>query len=156
MIDHIRLRDLCADDLPTMYRHQIDPESVAMALVNPRKPEDFQAHWTRVLTDTNNVTQAILLDDEVVGHISCFKMDGKDHVGYWIAREHWGKGIASRALALLLEKVTVRPLHAMAARSNPASIRVLERNGFRITGYHMCTGEDPRYPACEEADLILL
>jgi RimJ/RimL family protein N-acetyltransferase len=81
-------------------------------------------------------------------------MDGQDAVGYWIAREHWGRGIATRALGLLLEEVAIRPLHARAARTNAASIRVLERCGFRVTGYEH-SPETERYPACEEAVLLL-
>ncbi|MEA2573916.1 MAG: hypothetical protein QOH93_1214, partial [Chloroflexia bacterium] len=38
-------------------------------------------------------------------------------------------------LVVLLEIVTERPLYAAAARDNVASIRVLEKCGFVITGY---------------------
>ena len=81
-------------------------------------------------------------------------MDGQNAVGYWIAEHYWGRGIASRALALLLEEVTIRPLTAPVAKHNHASIRVLERCGFMITGYQtLC---DDRFPECEEAVLTLL
>jgi RimJ/RimL family protein N-acetyltransferase len=51
-------------------------------------------------------------------------------VGYWIGREFWGRGLATRALAELLGMVNARPLHAYVAKSNVASIRVLEKCGF--------------------------
>ncbi len=75
-------------------------------------------------------------------------------MGYWIASEHWGRGIAMRALSLLLALVATRPLHARVARENAASIRVLERNGFSVTRYEWSPG-DERYVACEEAVLTL-
>ena len=42
--------------------------------------------------------------------------------------------MASRALALLLQEVRTRPVHARAASDNLGSLRVLEKAGFRIIG----------------------
>ena len=53
-------------------------------------------------------------------------------VSYWIGKEHWGKGVATRALAAFLHIVTERPLHARVAKHNVASIRVLEKCGFSL------------------------
>jgi RimJ/RimL family protein N-acetyltransferase len=55
-------------------------------------------------------------------------------VSYWLGREFWGRGIASAALALLLAEVKTRPLHAHVVRHNVASIRVLQKCGFVISG----------------------
>ncbi len=54
-------------------------------------------------------------------------------MGYWLGREYWGKGIATRALSLFLDQVTARPLYAYVAKHNLASIRVLQKCGFTIT-----------------------
>jgi RimJ/RimL family protein N-acetyltransferase len=61
-------------------------------------------------------------------------LDGQAEVTYWVDRAAWGRGIASRALALLLEEVPTRPLRARAASDNAGSLRVLEKAGFRIIG----------------------
>ncbi|TWT44821.1 hypothetical protein RAS1_12390 [Phycisphaerae bacterium RAS1] len=122
--------------------------------VPPRATCPFRLHWEEILRDASVVARVILLDDQLVGNISCFKLEGLDSVGYWIAKEHWGKGIATRALRLLLDAVALRPLHARAARSNAVSIRVLEKCGFRIAGYEWVKATD-RFPACEEARLVL-
>ena len=45
---------------------------------------------------------------------------------------------------------------AIVSPDNAGSIRVLQRCGFQITGSHMATGDDPRYPPCEEVNLILV
>jgi len=149
-VQTVRLREIEGTDLPTLFLHQADPAACRMAVVNPRGAEAFEAHWAKILSDPETVARAILADGVLVGSISCFRMNDQDCVGYWIAREHWGRGIASRALALLLAEVTIRPLYARAARTNGASIKVLERCGFRLTGYHHAPADD-RYPACEEA-----
>ncbi|MFG0260070.1 MAG: GNAT family N-acetyltransferase [Phycisphaerales bacterium JB041] len=150
----IRLRPVCADDLPALFRMQADPQASRMAVVNPRSPAEFAEHWNRILADRSVVARAILARDDLVGSINCFRMDGVDAVGYWIARDHWGRGIATRALELLLGEVATRPLHARVARSNIGSILVLERNGFRVTHYQHVPADD-RFPACEEAALRL-
>jgi RimJ/RimL family protein N-acetyltransferase len=53
-------------------------------------------------------------------------------IGYWLGREHWGRGIATDALREFLELVDERPLQATVAHANHASVRVLEKNGFRL------------------------
>jgi len=91
---------------------------------------------------------------EIVGSIARFQADGHDCVGYWIARAHWGKGVASRALTMFLGEERRRPLHATAARTNAPSHRILEKCGFRCVGFRM--GEETeRFVAREIADFVL-
>jgi RimJ/RimL family protein N-acetyltransferase len=71
----------------------------------------------------------------VAGSVSTYEDAGRREVTYWIGKEYWGKGIATRALAAYLEQVvTMRPLYARAAKDNTASLRVLEKCGFSIIG----------------------
>jgi RimJ/RimL family protein N-acetyltransferase len=70
----------------------------------------------------------------VAGSVLCHAWGGEPEISYWLGREYWGKGIASQGLALFLEVVTVRPLTARVAKDNIASIRVLEKNGFELSG----------------------
>src|SRR5262249_46574973 len=74
---------------------------------------------------------------QVAGSIGAFvaPWSGKLEVTYWIGREFWGKGIATKALAVFLSAVKARPLYARAAKDNIASLRVLEKCGFTIAGY---------------------
>ena len=46
--------------------------------------------------------------------------------------EHWGKGVATKAVSAFLRQVETRPLYAHVAKHNVASLRVLEKCGFRI------------------------
>jgi RimJ/RimL family protein N-acetyltransferase len=68
----------------------------------------------------------------VVGSIASFGSPGEREVTYWMAREHWGKGVATAALRQFLGLERTRPLHARAAKDNRGSIRVLEKCGFAI------------------------
>jgi RimJ/RimL family protein N-acetyltransferase len=150
----VSLRPVQPGDLPRMYDMQLDPESNRMAATIPRGQEAFDAHWAKVLDDPGNTARAVLLVSQVVGYISCFPMDGEDHVGYWIDREYWGRGIASRALELLLREVAKRPLVATVATGNGASLRVLQKCGFVIEEVRLSPASE-RYPECEEAVLVL-
>jgi RimJ/RimL family protein N-acetyltransferase len=150
----VRLRPVEPGDLPRMFEMQLDPESNRVAVTIPRTREAFDSHWAKALGDPVNTTRAVLFDGQMVGYISSFPMDGENHVGYWIDRAHWGLGIASRALSLLLNEVTKRPLVATAATSNGASVRVLQKCGFVIEDVRHSPASD-RYPECEEAVLVL-
>jgi len=146
----VSLRKVEAADLATLCRFQQGPDACRMAAVHPRSTESFDAHWAKILADPAVVMRAIVADGVLAGHIACFKRDGRDFVGFWLGQEHWGRGIAGRALTLMLGEVTTRPLHARAAATNTASIRVLERCGFRLSRYDHSPA-DELFPACERA-----
>lgn len=152
--DDVRLRDVVADDLPILFEFQLDPDSNLMAAVIPRTREVFFDRWKDILVDPNVVAKVIELDGEIVGQVSLFQVEGKDCVGYWIAKSHWGRGLASRGLELLLEQISTRPLHARAAKHNVASIRILEKNGFKIIGTEHSLATD-RYLECDEVLFLL-
>jgi RimJ/RimL family protein N-acetyltransferase len=137
-----------------MYELQLDPDSNRMAVTIPRTREAFDSHWAKSLDDPGGTARAILVGGEVVGIISCFPRDGRDHVGYWIDRAFWGMGIASRALHLLLREVARRPLVATVATSNGASLRALRKCGFVVEEVRLSPATD-RHPECEEAVLVL-
>jgi RimJ/RimL family protein N-acetyltransferase len=151
---HVRLRPVQPGDLPRLFEMQLDPESNRMAATIPRTAEVFDAHWAKVLADPAVVPRVILVGEALVGTISCFTRDGQDHVGYWIDRAHWGAGVASRALRLLLEEVSRRPLVAALATSNGASLRVLKKCGFVVERVGV-EAADERHPASEVAVLVL-
>jgi RimJ/RimL family protein N-acetyltransferase len=134
------LREVVEADLPIFYEHQRDPEAAAMAAFPPRDRDAFMAHWAKTLADASALTRTVVSDGEVAGNIGCWEDDGRMLVGYWIGREFWGRGLATQALAELVGLVAARPLHAYVAKSNVASIRVLEKCGFVEVGGH--TGDD--------------
>ena len=133
MSNEVRLRDIEANDLPIFYEQQLDADATRMAAFPARDRAAFDAHWaTKILGNPAAVKQTILVDGQVAGHIGSWSQDGVRLVGYWIGKEHWGKGVATRALAAFLHLVTERPLHAHVAKHNVGSIRVLEKCGFSL------------------------
>ena len=108
-----------------------------MAAFTPADPDDraaFDARLARVRDAPGITHRAVTRDGLLVGSIASFVVDGDTEVTYWIDRSAWGGGVASRALSLLLDLVTVRPVFARAASDNLGSLRVLERAGFVVIG----------------------
>lgn len=126
----VRLRDVIDDDLPIFFAHQIDPAATAMAAFPSRDREPFMAHWDRSRGDGSVVIRTILFGEQGRGNVVSWQDGGQRLVGYWIGRDHWGKGIASAALAAFLRVEERRPLHARVAKRNFGSARVLEKCGF--------------------------
>lgn len=105
-----------------------------MAAFPARPREAFFAHWRRIMSDPSVVVRTIEADGRVAGNVVSFMNGDAREVGYWLSRAFWGRGIATRALALFLREVQARPLHAHVAKRNTGSVRVLEKCGFRIAG----------------------
>jgi RimJ/RimL family protein N-acetyltransferase len=144
----VRLREVREEDLEAHYQQQADLEAARMAAVPSRNREDSYAHWREVLANDTGLVRTIDVDGVVAGHVCSFLRDGKEprEVGYWIARSHWGRGVATAALSAFLEEETRRPLIAGVAVHNMGSRRVLEKCGFTLTG----TETDPEGDGVDE------
>jgi RimJ/RimL family protein N-acetyltransferase len=137
MISDVRLRELEPRDLPVFYEQQLDPDATRMAAFPSRDRAAFDAHWaTNIIGNADAVTRTILADGQVAGNIGSWPQDGARFVGYWIGKEYWGRGIATRALAAFVDVVPERPLYACVAEHNVGSIRVLEKCGFTLERKH--------------------
>ncbi|MCT2398273.1 GNAT family N-acetyltransferase [Novosphingobium mangrovi (ex Huang et al. 2023)] len=91
----------------------------------------------------------------LIGGVGFQKTDAGVALGYWIARDHWGRGYASEAaraalsLACTLGHERIVATHFL---DNPASGRVLDKLGFRRTGRiveRFSEGRGMVYPARE-------
>jgi RimJ/RimL family protein N-acetyltransferase len=145
----VTLRDILLPDLDIFFVQQQDPEANYMAAFTAENPADenaFIIKWAMILGDESFIKQTILYDKRVAGHIVRFEQLGEPEISYWIGREFWGKGIATRALALFLRLAEERPLFARVVKDNIASLRVLQKNGFTIIGegkgYANARGQD--------------
>ncbi len=59
------------------------------------------------------------------------------HVGYWVGRKYWNRGIASEALELIARhsaEIGLHRLYTNVLDHNLASARVLQKNGFMLEG----------------------
>ncbi|RLA04308.1 MAG: hypothetical protein DRQ47_03580 [Gammaproteobacteria bacterium] len=90
---------------------------------------------------TNNQGSFIIYaDQEIIGMIGYFKREDNDslEVGYYLSESWWGKGIATKALMLLLTQMTRAGVsgnvYACHAAENLASGYVLQKAGFSRDG----------------------
>jgi RimJ/RimL family protein N-acetyltransferase len=133
----IVLRPVEVSDLDVIFEQMRDPESVRMAAFTAQDPSDrsaFNAHMAKVMTSPEVRNRAIIGQGRLVGTIASFVSEGATEVTYWIDRSCWGQGMATRALGLLLEEISVRPIRARAASDNAGSLRVLQKVGFQPIG----------------------
>ena len=101
------LREVVDSDLDAFFEHQREPEANRMAAFPARDREAFDAHWRRLLADDSLTKKTIVYEGEVAGNVGCWEQEGRRLVGYWIGREFWGKGLATRALQELTGEVTL-------------------------------------------------
>ncbi len=85
---------------------------------------------------------AITFQNEVVGSIGVMTKDDvyrkSIEIGYFLGEAHWGKGIATLAVGLLLQYIKMNfdvfRVYAEVFGHNIASMKVLEKNGFHLEG----------------------
>ncbi len=133
----VHLRAVDDADLPIFFEQQLDPDANFMAAFTHKDPRDraaFDAHWAKIRADPTVTLHTIVWQSNVAGSIASYGPEGKPEVTYWIGREFWGQGLATEALRQFLRAQTIRPIFGRAARDNAASLRVLEKCGFRVTG----------------------
>ncbi|TCU16378.1 GNAT family N-acetyltransferase [Rhizobium sullae] len=77
-------------------------------------------------------------DDAHIGVVSVELRHGRWHLGYWLNRYFWRRGYMSEAVAAVLERFSRRmpdtAVHSGVFADNPASLRLQEKLGFRMTG----------------------
>lgn len=77
----------------------------------------------------------IEVDDQIAGTITIRQEADGFSIGYWVAKEFSGMGVASLAVNKMLKVFTKgRIVHARVRRFNEGSLKVLEKNGFVIIG----------------------
>lgn len=152
-----RLRLLTPDDAPALHHLVNDWEVVRMLSSPPFPyPRELADEWitaTQALCRKNEGFYFAILgpDGRLAGCIGLrivpLPQTGRSphappqregQLGYWLGRAHWGQGFASLAASRIarwaLAHLNIDRLSASAAQDNIASIRVLERAGFRHTG----------------------
>ncbi|KAJ6719155.1 ACYL-COA N-ACYLTRANSFERASES (NAT) SUPERFAMILY PROTEIN [Salix purpurea] len=112
--------------------------------------------------------RSICLDDHSIGYISISPESGDDRcrarLGYALAAEFWGQGIATIALKMAVSSVfkelsgLVR-VHAVVEVENKGSQRVLEKAGFLKEGllrkYGICAGKlFHRHPGRQQRSVL--
>lgn len=79
------------------------------------------------------------INDEVVGSVGFSEIERhKAELGYWLGEQYWGEGLMTEAVKLATEfgfgTMKLRRIYARVFLSNKASMRVLEKNGYKLEG----------------------
>ena len=109
------LREIEDRDLGVLFEHSRDRDAIRMAAFTSPDSDDrtnFERRWARLRSDGSTTNRVVEIDGRVVGHIASFDLEGQREVTYWIGREDWGRGIATRALQEFLQLEATRPLYA--------------------------------------------
>lgn len=162
----LRLRPATVDDVPAVLRICQDPEIQRWTRVPvPYLEQHAHAFVSLSVAGIREETDAHLLavdavTDDVLGAVglSLSVADRAGEVGYWVAAEARGQGVATRATRLLcrfgLEDLRLGYIGLEAAADNAASNAVAHRLGFTHEGTRrsaMIAGPagDPAAPRCD-------
>ena len=75
----------------------------------------------------------------VAGSVGFSKIDGhKAEIGYWLGEKYWGQGVMTEAVKLVtkfgFKKLKFKRIYAYVFPWNKASMRVLEKVGYKLEG----------------------
>jgi RimJ/RimL family protein N-acetyltransferase len=135
----VRLRPFTKDDVPRLV-HLLNagPEiSVRTATIPFPYAEEDALRFLEHLKNSGDSAFAMECDGELVGAIGIIGNGAEVEIGYWVGKDYWGKGYATDAVALLIDIARSSGsvcLFADVFPDNPASARVLEKNGFLLAG----------------------
>lgn len=135
------------DDLERLHRWENDAEIVAMISdeVAPTSLDESReelARWMKPSDASVRFAMRLADDGAFVGFVHLGEIEraqGRCKLGYLIGeKELWGRGLATEAVraavAHAFGPLGLRRIGAGAYATNPASIRVLEKVGFRREG----------------------
>lgn len=121
----------------------IQDEAIVRNLANapwPYRPEharEFAARRQEIGLPHFFVTLPGAHGARLIGCAGLGRDSGEVELGYWIARDHWGRGYATEAVRAVLSVARAlghRRIVASHFVDNPASGRVLQKAGFHPVG----------------------
>lgn len=138
------LRPLRRSDLGLIELHASDARVAQMTttIPHPLPPGSTEAFITRAMAEDRD-EEVWAMDGlrsggaEVMGLISLKKMDrNQSEIGYWVAPVYWNTGLASDAVAALVNNNPLgnQTMFGSVFQDNPASARVLTHCGFEYLG----------------------
>ena len=153
------LRPGFPEDAPALAAAIAD-ERIVTNMTGPPWPfhlgdaEDYLARARDPVLPTLLVTERTEDSPRIVGECGITRRpSGAVELGYWVARDHWGRGIATEACRAVIDIARTLRIPALEAAhflDNPASARVLEKLGFTATGIvapRLCRARQEQVPA---------
>lgn len=138
----LRLRQPTVADADAYVRMTSDPEFLHFGARAPANRDGMVRALERIVATpwVQRPEFAIEQHGQVIGRVilDVDRMNLVATLGYGVAREHWGQGIASEAAAAVTEyafsQVGVAKVCARVDPRNLASVRVLEKLGMQLEG----------------------
>lgn len=149
----ITLEKLEQADAKNLYEFEIENRDFFEIMV-PSRGQDYY-NW-----NTFKIRHKALLDEQIngqyyyyliknekdliIGRMNVVDIDlsgNLGHIGYRLAEAYTGKGVANKALKLLLgtiDKQGIKQILAKTTTNNIASQKILEKNGFK----HIATSDE--------------
>jgi RimJ/RimL family protein N-acetyltransferase len=109
---------------------------------NPYKEKDAQSFIYMTLQQNPVTSFGVEYNENLCGVISLILQTDiyrkSAEIGYWIGEPYWGKGIATQAVSQIVkygfETLNLIRIYAGIIEYNTASMRVLEKSGFKKEG----------------------
>jgi ribosomal-protein-alanine N-acetyltransferase len=140
------VRDWQPDDAPSLARHANDRRiwlNMRDAFPHPYTVADAEAFVAFVADMQPRSYFAIARGDQAIGGIGYTLRSDVERIsaeiGYWLGTAFWGRGIMTAALRAVTaytfrEHPELRRLYAVPYAGSAASVRVLEKAGYRCEG----------------------
>ncbi len=117
----------CTIDIPYPYKLKDAREWIDKNLKLDKLKKKVEINW------------AIEINGEAVGGIGLDKITNhKAEIGYWLGRRYRGQGIMTKAVKLItayaFKELRLRRIYAFVFTFNQASVRVLEKAGYKFEG----------------------
>ena len=151
----ICLGDRTAGTVRIYFRKANQPEIKAGLPQKAQTVEEALEDYRKtLLPDAKSYGKTIIANGNYIGDIWCYCIDLNQNPNAMLSycifeKAYWSQGIATAAVALFLKelraKYEVNSIGAFTFADNPASIRVLEKNGFIVLEEFSEDGRDSKY-----------
>ena len=145
----LTLRPVRDEDVDRILEYRNDPAVNRWLLRTEVDPEAYRLSWAAASEDPDDHSVAVLLDGVLIGTVFVELTDGmgqpgmptrtQAHLGYIFDPAYAGHGYATEAVTAVVthavDVLGVRRLTAGCFADNHASVRILEKVGFRREEY---------------------
>ena len=146
-LKHSILRPWKPEDAPSLVKHANNvrvASNLRDGFPYPYTPSDARNWLNTAGENPRDVILAIEVNGEACGGIGLHGLTDvyryNSEIGYWLSEAYWGRGIMTEAVGAVVEHAFTKTiwlrLFAAVFENNPASMHVLEKNGFRKEAIH--------------------
>jgi [ribosomal protein S5]-alanine N-acetyltransferase len=138
----MRLRRARPADLEAIHAIMADEETMRYWSTPPHASREETRRWldSMLSADPETGDEFVLeLDGELIGKLGAWRLP---EIGFFLRRDHWGKGLASEALDGFVRYIASTGVTFLTADVDPlntACLDMLIAAGFRETGRELAT-----------------